>query len=97
MERLEEERAAERLAVVADAIDRDFDLGWYHVEKSVEGQKAVQVEHLVGELTAHLPTGWLCVRRSGQKSRFLPMKTPDDLNGARDEIAEMYDAPPEAG
>jgi UTP--glucose-1-phosphate uridylyltransferase len=81
----------------AEALDRDFELGWYFVEKTVEEKKAVQVEHLIGELTAHLPTGWLCVRRSGQKSRFLPMKTPDDLNGARDEIAEMYDAPPEAG
>jgi UTP--glucose-1-phosphate uridylyltransferase len=81
----------------AEALDRDFDLGWYFVEKTVEEKKAVQVEHLIGEMTAHLPTGYLCVRRSGQKSRFLPMKTPDDLNGARDEIAEMYDAPPEAG
>lgn len=81
----------------AQALDRDFELGWYFVEKTVEEKKAVQVEHLIGELTAHLPTGYLCVRRSGQKSRFLPMKTPDDLNGARDEIAEMYDAPPEAG
>ena len=77
----------------AEALDRDFELGWYFVEKSVEDRKAVQIEHLIGELTAHLPTNWLCVRRSGRSTRFLPMKTPDDLSGAREEIAEMYDPP----
>jgi UTP--glucose-1-phosphate uridylyltransferase len=75
----------------AGALDRDFELGWYYVEKTVEDRKAVQIEHLVGELTAHLSTNFLQVRRSGRNSRFLPVKTPDDLQGARDEIAEMYD------
>ena len=77
----------------AEALDHDFELGWYYVEKTVEERKAVQIEHLIGELTVHLPTNWLCVRRSGRSTRFLPMKTPDDLSSARDEIAEMYDAP----
>lgn len=75
----------------AEALDRDFDLGWYFVEKKVEERKAVQIEHLVGELTAHLPTNFLQVRRTGASSRFLPVKTPEDLQAARDEIAEMYD------
>jgi UTP--glucose-1-phosphate uridylyltransferase len=75
----------------ARALDRDFDLGWYYVEKTVEGRKAVQVEHLVGELTAHLSTNFLQIRRSGARTRFLPMKAPDDLHAAREEIAEMYD------
>lgn len=75
----------------AEAIDRDFDLGWYYVEKTVEERKAVQVEHLIGELTAHLPTNFLQVRRSGRDTRFLPVKAPDDLQAARDEIREMYD------
>ena len=75
----------------AEALDRDFDLGWYYVEKSVEGRKAVQVEHLIGELTAHLSTSFLQVRRNGRESRFLPVKTPEDLDAARDEIREMYD------
>ena len=75
----------------ARALDRDFDLGWYYVEKTVEDKKAVQIEHLVGELTAHLPTNYLQVRRSGPGTRFLPIKAPEDLQGARDEIAEMYD------
>jgi UTP--glucose-1-phosphate uridylyltransferase len=75
----------------AAALDRDFELGWYFVEKTVEERKAVQVEHLVGELTAHLSTNFLQVRRSGRGTRFLPVKTPDDLSAAREEIAEMYD------
>ncbi len=75
----------------AAALDRDFDLGWYYVEKTVDGRKAVQIEHLIGEMTAHLPTGFLQVRRNGRESRFLPVKTPEDLDAARDEIREMYD------
>lgn len=75
----------------AAALDRDFDLGWYYVEKTVEEKKAVQIEHLIGELTAHVSTNWLQVRRTGQHNRFLPIKAPDDLQAARDEIVEMYD------
>ncbi len=75
----------------AEALDRDFDLGWYYVEKNVDGHKAVQIEHLIGELTAHLSTNYLQIRRSGRDTRFLPMKSPDDLQAARDEIAEMFD------
>ncbi len=74
----------------AAAIDRDFDLGWYYVEKTVEGKKAVQVEHLVGEVTRWLSSNFLKVRRSGNDTRFLPVKTPEDLDSAREEIAEMY-------
>ena len=43
----------------ADALDRDFDLGWYYVEKKVDDQDAVQVEHLIGEMTAHQSTNFL--------------------------------------
>jgi UTP--glucose-1-phosphate uridylyltransferase len=75
----------------AAALDRDFDLGWYYVEKSVEDRKAVQIEHLVGELTAHLPTSWLRVSRDGRHTRFLPVKAPDDLATAVPSIRTMYD------
>ncbi|MCB9876771.1 MAG: UTP--glucose-1-phosphate uridylyltransferase [Planctomycetes bacterium] len=74
----------------AQALDRDFDLGWYYVEKKVEGRQAVQMEHLVGELTAHLDTNYLCVGREGPSSRFLPIKTPEDLVSAQQEIAALY-------
>ena len=29
--------------------------------------------------------------RSGRQNRFLPIKAPDDLQAAREEIVEMYD------
>ena len=51
----------------------------------------MQVEHLIGEMTAHLSTNFLQVRRSGRRGRFLPVKTPDDLRASLEEIAEMYD------
>jgi UTP--glucose-1-phosphate uridylyltransferase len=75
----------------AAALDRAFDLGWYYVEKQVEGRTAVQVEHLLGEASASLRTNWLQVRRAGRRTRFLPIKTPEDLSAARDEVADMYD------
>lgn len=77
----------------ASALDRDFGLGWYYVEKLVEGRKAVQVEHLIGEVTRELKTNYLRVPRSGADSRFFPIKTPEDLNALRAEITSMYDAP----
>lgn len=78
----------------AQNLDRDFELGWYFVEKNVEDQKAVQIEHLIGELTAHLPTSFLRVGRTGTATRFLPIKAPDDLDAARPGIAAMFDAKP---
>jgi UTP--glucose-1-phosphate uridylyltransferase len=75
----------------AKALDRNFDLGWYYVEKKVEDRDAVQAEHLIGEMTSHLSTNFLQVRRNGRRTRFLPMKTPEDLQSALEEIAEIYD------
>jgi UTP--glucose-1-phosphate uridylyltransferase len=74
----------------AAALDRDFDLGWYFVSKQVDGRPAVQVERLIGELSRFLDSNYLQVRRSGTDNRFLPVKTPEDLEAARDEIAAMY-------
>ncbi len=76
----------------AAAIDREFELGRYYVEKSVEGRTAVQVEHLIGELTAHLPSSFLRVPREGVATRFLPVKTPEDLVAIRKEIEAIYGA-----
>jgi UTP--glucose-1-phosphate uridylyltransferase len=80
----------------AAAIDRDFDLGKYYVEKTVEGRTAVQVEHLIGELTAHLPTSFLQVPRSGADTRFLPVKTPEDLTAITAQIEALYGRQPAA-
>jgi hypothetical protein len=38
-----------------------------------------------------LSTNFLQVRRNGRRTRFLPVKTPDDLQSALEEIADIYD------
>ncbi len=63
----------------AAAIDRDFALPFYRVEKKVDGATAIQFERLVGEVTAFLPTTFLEVPREGATSRFLPAKDPAEL------------------
>jgi hypothetical protein len=37
-----------------------------------------------------LQTNFVRVKRTGPQSRFLPVKTPDDLIAAREDIAAMY-------
>ncbi len=63
----------------AAAIDRDFELPFYRVEKKVEGKTAIQFERLVGELTAFLPSAFVEVARDGLDGRFQPAKDPEEL------------------
>jgi len=74
----------------AEALARDVELGRYFVQKKVEGRAAVQIEHLIGEMTAHLTTNWLQIPREGANSRFLPIKKPDDLDTMRPAIDLIY-------
>ncbi|MGC6486786.1 MAG: UTP--glucose-1-phosphate uridylyltransferase [Planctomycetota bacterium] len=76
----------------AAAIDRDFELGRYFVQKTVDGRAAVQIEHLIGEMTAHLSTNWLQIPRDGADTRFLPIKKPEELETLRPAIDELYGA-----
>ncbi len=76
----------------ADALEGDIDLGWYYMEKEVEGREAIQVERLIGEMTRFLDSRFIRVKRTGLENRFFPIKTPEDLETGRDEIEEMYDA-----
>jgi UTP--glucose-1-phosphate uridylyltransferase len=71
----------------AAAVDRDFDLPFYRVEKSVDGRTAVQFERLVGELTAFLPSKFVEVPRTGEDGRFLPAKDPEELARRLEDIA----------
>jgi len=74
----------------AQALQEDVDLGWYYVAKTVENRKAVQMERLVGEMTRFFDSNFLRVNRSGAENRFLPVKTPSDLESSREEISELY-------
>ncbi len=60
----------------------DLDLAWTYLEvhKTVAGRSAVQFERLLGELTMALETNFLRVPRDGLQSRFLPVKTFEDLS-----------------
>ncbi|MBW2463021.1 MAG: UTP--glucose-1-phosphate uridylyltransferase [Deltaproteobacteria bacterium] len=80
------------LILDANAIDRDFDLSWFAVEKEVDGRKAIQFEHLVGELTAFSPTQYIAVPRSGPGARFAPVKDPAELERRRPEIRRELEA-----
>jgi UTP--glucose-1-phosphate uridylyltransferase len=66
----------------AAAIDRAFELTYFRVEKTVDGAKVIQFERLVGQLTAFLPSHFLEVPRT----RFLPVKDPDELAARRADI-----------
>lgn len=76
----------------AEALDRDFPLTWFAVRKKVDGREAVQFEHLVGQLTAFLPSAFLQVERSGADGRFQPVKDPAELEARRPEIRELLQA-----
>ena len=76
-----------------DALDRDFDLTWVYVLKSVEGRKAVQLERLYHEASALLPTTFLHVPATGPQGRFLPIKTPADLVTAQPELRDLLVRP----
>jgi UTP--glucose-1-phosphate uridylyltransferase len=76
----------------ASALDQEYELGWYFVEKTVGGQPVVQIERLIGELTRFLSCDFVRVKRSGAENRFFPIKTPEDLRAGQEEIALMYGA-----
>ena len=67
----------------AASLERDFDLTWFVVEKQVAGEPVIQFERLAGELSAFLECQFLRVSREGASSRFLPVKTPEDLESSR--------------
>ena len=76
----------------ADALLDAFPLQWFLVEKSVDGQPAIQFERLAGELSAFLPTRFVAVPRDGEASRFLPIKVPADLEQHRDALRHILTA-----
>jgi UTP--glucose-1-phosphate uridylyltransferase len=76
-----------------DALDAAYDLSWLYVLKDVDGRPAVQLERLYHEVSAFVETQYLEVPRRGPRGRFLPIKTPADLEGAQDDLRELVSAP----
>jgi len=77
-----------------DALVRDHELTWLYVEKEAEGRIAVQLERVYHEVSALLPTTYLEVPRRGPRGRFFPIKTPEDLADAQDDLRELLAASP---
>jgi len=75
--------SAQRLAAL--------DLRWTYVEvhKQVAGRGAVQFERLLGELTEAIEPRFLRVPRTGVATRFLPMKSREDLDSSRELIEQV--------
>lgn len=73
------------------AIDRDFDLDWFPVRRTLktpDGQELdiVQFEQLIGQVTEHLEAHYFEVDR---ERRFLPIKTREDLVAAAPRMRAM--------
>ena len=75
------------------ALDVAYDLSWLYVLKDVDGRPAVQLERLYHEVSAFVPTQYLEVPRRGPRGRFLPIKTPADLERAEGDLRELVSAP----
>ena len=76
----------------AKAIDRDFDLTFFRVEKKVGDAKVIQFERLVGQATAFVPSHFLEVPRSGNDGRLQPVKDPEELEHRRGDIEQILRA-----
>jgi UTP--glucose-1-phosphate uridylyltransferase len=77
-----------------DVLDGEYPLTWFYVEKSVGGRTAVQLERLVNELTAFVPSLFLEVPRTGSRGRFFPVKEPRDLDAAQEPLRALLAASP---
>ncbi|MBI6546517.1 MAG: UTP--glucose-1-phosphate uridylyltransferase [Cyanobacteria bacterium NC_groundwater_1444_Ag_S-0.65um_54_12] len=72
----------------ASALNSQFDLPWYIVEKTVEGTAIIQFEHLAGDLSVNLSCAFLTVDRN---DRFIPVKSQADLAVAQVCIAKKHE------
>ena len=70
---------------------QDLNVSWsfFQVTKTVDDRSAVQFERLVGELTSFLDTRFLLVPRTGKRSRFLPVKSFEELQSTRHHILDL--------
>ena len=76
----------------AEAIDRDFPLSFFAVQKEVDGKLAIQFERLVGELTSMVDVNFVRVERQGPDARFQPIKTPGDVEAQVPTIRKAFEA-----
>ena len=73
-----------------DAFAQEADLTWFCVSKKMDGQDVVQFERLVGELSAFVSSAFVHVSRESESSRFIPVKTPEDLDRNREWVLQAW-------
>jgi UTP--glucose-1-phosphate uridylyltransferase len=66
--------------------DLDMDWTFFVVQKKVGETPVIQFERLIGEVTSHLDTRFLRLPRTGEESRFLPVKDHEELAARRGDI-----------
>ncbi|MBI3179442.1 MAG: UTP--glucose-1-phosphate uridylyltransferase [Deltaproteobacteria bacterium] len=71
-------------------IRSDHALSWFRADKTVDGRQVVQFERLMGEVTAQVDATYLSVPRDGPESRFMPVKTPEDLIAVRPAVRQRF-------
>lgn len=76
------------LVLDVDAIRSDYDLTWFRADKEINGEPVVQFERLMGEVTSFVDATYLRVPREGAEDRFMPVKTPTDLEAVRERVRE---------
>ncbi len=69
----------------AEALARPCDLPWYVVDKKVDGEPVIQFEHLAGDLSCHLASGYLEIDRD---ERFIPVKSQAEVPAAQAKIRQ---------
>ena len=72
----------------------ELDMPWtfFTVTKKVDGKPVIQFERLVNEITSVLPTKYLHLPRTGEHSRFLPVKDNEELAARVPEIEAVAKA-----
>ncbi|MEZ4272451.1 MAG: UTP--glucose-1-phosphate uridylyltransferase [Myxococcota bacterium] len=78
------------MTVNGEAFKADYPLTWFRADKELEGQPVVQFERLMGEITSFVESSYLRVPRQGAASRFLPIKTPEDLERLRPQLMKLF-------
>lgn len=71
----------------AAALNQSFELPWYIVRKTVNGEAVLQFEHLAGDLSAALSIQCLLIDRA---ARFLPVKNQSDVPMVQALIRKKY-------
>jgi hypothetical protein len=78
------------MIVDVTAVRADYPLTWFRADKIVDGRPAVQFERLMGEITSFCDATYLTVPRDGPEGRFMPIKTPADLEALRPELRARF-------